>query len=1160
MSKLEELIPDAHVRGIIPNTPVTVVNTKWVGTDVVNLTYRDSDGTVGEEVIFRDDESRIEIVNQERPWSFVGDGKLFRLVSEANRIRLAHLFDPLLAVHTSEVEPLPHQITAVYDDMLNRLPLRFLLADDPGAGKTIMAGLLIKELIARGDLQRCLIVCPGSLVEQWQDELSQRFGLKFEIATTEGLKGPDNWFLNHNLVIGRLDKLARDEGVQEKLNASNCSWDLIVCDEAHKMSATFFGDEVSKTKRYRLGELLSPRTRHFLLMTATPHNGKEKDFQAFMSLLDPDRFEVRHRAGLDSPDVSDLMRRMTKEELVRFDNTPLLPERIAETVPYKLSDTESELYTEVTTYVREEFNRAEALQNNKRKGNIGFALTILQRRLASSPAAIYHSLRRRRQRLQDTLGELETSLDERNVGAVLEVQASPYDEDDFVDMDEAPGGEIEQSENLILDRATAASTIDELKAEISTLTGSENLARDVLRNGGDRKWEELAALLAEELPPDEKLVIFTEHVDTLNYLKERIEDLWDSSESIVTIHGSMRWEARLEVQDSFRNDPRVRILLATDAAGEGINLQHAHLMVNYDLPWNPNRIEQRFGRIHRIGQREVCRLWNLVAVDTREGKVYELLLDKLDEARVALGGKVFDVMGKLHFEGRQLRHLLEEAVRYGERPEVRGRLTTAVENAFDHDSLRELWEEKALARDTMDSSRLHRVREDMERAEASRLQPHYIKSFFLEAFRYLGGRFAEREPGRFSIDRVPERLRNRGYFIPARYSRIVFDKSLRHPDNQVPAEFVSPGHPLLAATIDVILEIHRVILREGAVLVDDNDSGKAPRSLFYLDHRIQDGTRTASGQRREISRRILHVELDKEGHAQHPQYAPYLDYRPLREGEPEVKAILARPECAWITKTVEEVVNSYALTKVVPAHRNEVKERKLDYLAKTEAAVKERLTEQIGYWDHRAEELATQEGFGKSPDKLNSGEARKRSEELRERLRSRLERLELERQIAPLPPNILGCVLIVPSGLLSEMMGTSIASEARDSVDTQAVAARARGIVMDIERELGFDPTDREADKVGYDIESKDPATGKLRFIEVKGRRAGANTITATRNEILYSLNKPEDYILAMVEFTEEGQHRARYLRHPFQTEPDFDVTSVNYNFSKLLERAEEPR
>ncbi|MGH9335697.1 MAG: DEAD/DEAH box helicase, partial [Vicinamibacteria bacterium] len=465
---LEELQPDASVRGILPDALVAVVSVEWHGSDALTLVYRGPNGRVADEILYRHDEPRLEIVAAGRPFSFDGDGALFRLVAEAHRIRLAHLFDPVLAVHTSLVDPLPHQITAVYEAMLPRQPLRFLLADDPGAGKTIMAGLLMKELIARGDLRRCLVVCPGSLVEQWQDELSRRFHLPFEILTNDKLEAArtGNWFLENDLAIARLDKLSRNEDVQDKLSAPDCRYDLIVCDEAHKLSATFFGGEVKYTKRYRLGQLLSGLTRHFLLMTATPHNGKEEDFQLFLALLDGDRFEGKFRDGVHQVEVSDLMRRMVKENLLKFDGRPLFPERIAYTVPYKLSDAEARLYKEVTDYVRQEFNRAAALENDKRAGTVGFALTILQRRLASSPEAIYQSLRRRRERLEKRLREVEL-LQRGATLAAPELTGPVLDTDDVEDLEEAPENEVEAVEEEILDQATAAATLAELTIEIA---------------------------------------------------------------------------------------------------------------------------------------------------------------------------------------------------------------------------------------------------------------------------------------------------------------------------------------------------------------------------------------------------------------------------------------------------------------------------------------------------------------------------------------------------------------------------------------------------------------------------------------------------------------------------------------------------------------------
>ncbi len=1194
MATLEQLQPNAALRGLLPDQIVTIVSVQWHGSDALTLIYRGGGGRVAEEILYRHDEPRLEIVEQGRPWSFDGDGALFRLVSDAHRIRLAHLFDPVLAVHTSLVDPLPHQITAVYEAMLPRRPLRFLLADDPGAGKTIMAGLLIKEMIARGDLKRCLVVCPGGLAEQWQDELFRRFHLPFEIMTNDKLEAArtGNWFLENDLAIARLDKLARNEDVQAKLEASGCMYDLVVCDEAHKMSATFFSGEVKYTKRYKLGQLLSGLTRHFLLMTATPHNGKDEDFQLFLALLDGDRFEGRFRDGTHQVDVSDLMRRMVKESLLKFDGTPLFPERIAYTVPYKLSDAEARLYKDVTDYVREEFNRAEALQNDKRAGTVGFALTILQRRLASSPEAIYQSLKRRRERLETKLRDAE--LQKRGA----EVNALPaghlLDADDVEDLEDAPESEVEAAVEQVLDEATAAATVTELKCEIDTLARLENLASAVRRSGQDTKWRELASLLGEiftpmglrgqvsdrDAPygagpiakprpsPHQKLVLFTEHRDTLNYLERQIASILGRPNAVVTIHGGLGREERRKMQENFLHDPEVQVLLATDAAGEGINLQRAHLMVNYDLPWNPNRLEQRFGRIHRIGQTEVCHLWNLVADETREGDVYRRLLEKLEEARHALGGQVFDVLGKLQFEGRSLRDLLIEAIRYGDSPEVKERLTRAVSEGVDQQHLRGLIEDRALAHDAMDSSRVARVREEMERAEARRLQPHCIESFFREAFKRLGGTMREREPRRYEITNVPAPVRNRDRMIGTgepvlqRYQRAAFEKSLLAPQGQPLAAFVCPGHPLLDAVLDLTLERHRDLLRRGTVLVDEKDEGTSPRVLFYLEHAIQDAMTLPSGERRTISRRMLYVEIDAEGSTRHIHYAPYLDYRPLADDEPALEDLFARQELAWIGRNLEKQALGHAIANIVPEHLAEVRGRRMNWIEKTRAAVKDRLTKEITYWDHRAEELKLKERAGKPGARLNSQEARRRADDLQGRLQKRLAELDAEAQLSTQAPVALGGLVVVPMGLLAAMTGRPL-SEAGRPVDTQASAARARGIVMDVERSLGFEPFDREFDRVGYDIESKVPGTGKLRFIEVKGRVSGADTITVTKNEILYSLNKPDDYILAMVEFLDGTTHKVHYLRRPFERSgvtTDFNGASVTFPFAELLARAEEPR
>jgi len=1047
MLKLEEILPNAVIKGVVPDSHVTVVSVQWHGSEALELTYKTPTGRVANELLYRHDEPRLEVAEKGRPWSFDADGGTFRLVSEANRIRLAHLFDPVLAVHTSIIDPLPHQISAVYESMLPRQPLRFLLADDPGAGKTVMAGLLIKELIARGDLQRCLIVCPGSLAEQWQEELALKFDLPFEIMTNDSFEAArtGNWFIENDLVIARLDKLSRDENVQQKLKAPDCQWDLVVCDEAHKMSATQFNNEIKYTKRYRLGQLLSSLTRHFLLMTATPHNGKEADFQQFMALLDGDRFEGRYRDGIHTSDTSDLMRRMVKESLLKFDGTPLFPKRIAHTVPYKLSDDEAILYKEVTEYVKEEFNRADALENNKQAGTVGFALTILQRRLASSPQAIYQSLRRRRERLENKLRELEVLQRGGELVTANSFDVKPLDEDDFDDIDESPEAEYAQLEEQVFDRATAARTIGELKQEIGTLKSLEDLAQKIFNSGLDAKWRELANLISaiysststeseldpalqspSDVPspkpsPHQKLVVFTEHRDTLDYLERNITRVLGRPGSVMTIHGGTGREDRLKIQEAFRHNPDVLVLIATDAAGEGINLQRAHLMVNYDLPWNPNRLEQRFGRIHRIGQKEPCHLWNLLAVETREGDVYRRLLEKLEEARNALGGQVFDVLGKLQFEGKSLRELLLEAIRYGEKPDVKAYLTTVVDKSLNKDHFSELLEERAISRTTMDTRSIHKIRESMERADARRLQPHYIESFFLEAFHRLGGSLKQRESRRYEITNVPSIIRSRdrqiGISAPVlnKYDRIAFEKGLVQPSGQSMAAFICPGHPLLDSVLDLTLERNRDLLRRGAILVDERDLGDTPKVLFYLEHAIQDASLTRSGERRVISKRMLHVEVSPAGECRHIQYAPYLDYRPLKSDEPNAEKILAHPNLAWITKDLEKLALSHAISKVVPNHLEDVRKPRLELIAKTEAAVKERLTKEIAYWDHRSQTLKDQEKSGKINAKVNSGEARKRADNLQGRLEKRLHELKLESQLAPLPPVLIGGTLVLPA-------------------------------------------------------------------------------------------------------------------------------------------------
>lgn len=1171
MARLEDLKQGARVKGIHPSGAVTVIDVKWFGSDVVQLTYQNQNGQPQMELIYRDREADLEVIEAGVPWAFDADGQLFRLVSEAYRIRMAYLFDPWMAVHLSLIEPLPHQISAVYGEMLPRQPLRFLLADDPGAGKTIMTGLFIKELMLRGDLDRCLIVAPGNLVEQWQDELFQRFQLPFEILTNDRIDAArtGNILQEMNLVIARLDKLSRDSQLQEKLQQTE--WDLVVVDEAHKMSASIFGAQVNYTKRYRLGQLLTRQARHVLFLTATPHNGKEEDFQMFMALLDADRFEGRYREGVHDTDVSDLIRRLSKEQLRKFDGTPLFPERRAYTATYKLSDLEAALYERVTAYVRQEFNRADNLESDRR-GTVGFALTMLQRRLASSPEAIYQSLRRRRERLESKLREIRLMKRGVEVQQNIFKEVPTLNEEVWEDFEDLPEEEAEQTNQTILDLATAAQTISELQAEIQTLQELEKLAEQVRRSGVDRKWSELSRLLQEQSEMFDaggqrrKLVIFSEHRDTVNYLADKIRSLLGKPEAVVTIHGGMPREQRRAVQASFVQDKNVLVLVATDAAGEGINLQRAHLMINYDLPWNPSRLEQRFGRIHRIGQTEVCHLWNLLAGETREGDVYIRLLQKIEQQRQALGDGVFDILGSM-FKEVSLRQLLLEAIRYGDRPEVRQRLYEAVDNAADQHRISELLADYSLAHDTLDTSQIFQIREDFERAQARRLQPHFVAAFFKAAFEHLGGSIHPRESKRYEITRVPSVIRERGRLLGRglvlqRYERVTFHKDEINLPGKPTAEFLCPGHPLMDAVIDLILERYRQLLRQGAYLVDPNDPGDQVRALFYLEHSITSG----SEPRREISRQLQFIEICPASHAPQADIqiadagpAPFLNYEPLKEEDlPLVRQALQ--EAAWLKEDLEDRAASYAVQNLVPRHLGEVKKRHLETIDRTYRAVKDRLTKEIAYWDHRAAELRAQEQAGRPNDRLNSEKARSRADELHGRLQRRLAELNGQRHLAAPPPLVIGGAIVIPAGLLACLEGRTseevglFGSQNRSLIEKAAMQA-----VIENEIRLGYQPVDVSAARLGWDIESRIPQSGKLRFIEVKGRVQGAAAVTVSKNEILAALNKPDDYLLAVVEVDlDNGQPAAQkihYISRPFQNEPDFAATSVNFDLARLLKQ-----
>lgn len=1161
--ELSEITVGKDLIGLEPSIVCKTIAVNAVGDSAIQVYYKLPDGSLKERLLTADDARHIAFPTSEKSWSFDGDGEAFKLTCEAKRIDLAFLFDPMMAVHTSNVEPLPHQITAVYESMLPRQPLRFVLADDPGAGKTIMAGLYIQELLVRADARRVLIVAPGGLVDQWRDELFEKFGLEFKIYSSalDQAHPGENPFENIHQLIVRLDQMSRNEELQEKLCAAG--WDLVVFDEAHKLAAHFFGQKLEKTARFRFAEALGKETRHLLLMTATPHNGKEEDFQLFLSLLDSDRFYGKFRDGVHKVDASDLMRRMIKEELVKFDGTPLFPERKAYTVNYTLSDAEASLYEAVTHYVQTEMGKADQL-DGKRKGSVGFALTSLQRRLASSPEAIYQSLQRRKRRLSNRLQEEKLGVRGRQVMAET-LEYIPDDEDELT------AEQMEELQDEFVSEASAAKTIAELEQEIQILESLEHLAKDLVASGQDRKWEELSKLLQDN--PEmkdaaggrQKIIIFSEHRDTINYLNGRIAGVLGNAEAIVQIHGGTHRDQRKTAQAMFRSDKGVIVLLATDAAGEGVNLQCANLMVNYDLPWNPNRLEQRFGRIHRIGQTEVCHLWSLVAKETREGAVWERLLEKLASECDALKGKVFNILGDV-FEDRSLKDLMIDAIRYGNDPEVRERLTMKIEHIFDHDHLQELLRRNALAQESMSPEHLFHVKEEMDKAEARRLQPYFIRAFFMQAFSRLKGTIHSREGERYEITHVPLAIRDRDVRITGRnrresepvlkrYERICFDKSAIQP-NEKPgitrALLMHPGHPLMLSMTDLVLEQNANILRQGSVFIDPSDDGITPWVMFLLTHEVKGSDGLV------ISKRIQFIRVDPDGSTSFAGWAPHLDLEPLPEGDRQhIAGLLSEP---WLQNDLEQLAVSLAATSLAPKHFEEIASRRVDHVDRTLVAVHERLTKEIAFWTDR--ELRLRDDLAAGRDvRLNLNNIRRTLEDLQHRLTSRKKELNAMRQVHNGTPLVIGGALVLPQGLVRSFHGEEAPANSKDAAARKQVERLAMEAVMAAETANGCRVVDVSAEKCGWDVSSYPPVSNGVqpppRHIEVKGRRKDADTVTISRNEIMYAVNQADKFLLAIVlvneDDTVDGPH---YITNPFQREPDWGAASVNYKLNELLSRA----
>ena len=759
------------------------------------------------------------------PW------KVF-LSLETKRYRFAAMYDPLLAVNVSKVDPLPHQIEAVYGYVLKLSRIRFLIADDPGAGKTIMAGLIIKELKLRNLVKRILIVVPGHLMDQWRRELRDRFEESFKVlnrALMNETYGENTWDA-YDQIITSMD-FAKKDDISRSL--SSTKFDLIVVDEAHKMSAYKYGTKTQKTARYRLGETLSKIAEpHLLFLTATPHSGDPENFRLFIDLLEPGFFSTSEmlEESIRNKDNPLFIRRI-KEDLTDFDGKPLFLPRNVATVNFKLSDEEMYLYNDVSKYVKEEYNKATKDQRNR---NVTFALIILQRRLASSVYALLKSLERRKQRLEDVFKAVRNSSEDQTEDVP--------DPDEVEELSEEERWKFEERwETLSL-----ASNSTEMGEEIEIVEKLVEDSKRILKGGHEVKVNRLKETLSElnGKYPGTKILIFTESKDTLLYLKDKIKN-WGYS--VTVIHGGMTLEEKILTEKTFKNQSQ--IMVATEAAGEGINLQFCNFMINFDLPWNPNRLEQRMGRIHRYGQTKEVYVYNLIASNTREGQVLQRVFDKLNEIRKAMqSDKVFDVIGDV-FYGKDLTELmLEAAASTRSMDEILRDVDINIDADYVLGLKKNLGE--SLATKYIDYTRLKDLK---QKAMENKLIPEYTEAFFKRAFEHINGKLKDRKDGFVSIESIPfeiisiaesENFRKKYGKMLRNYPKATFDKDRATKVSD--AEFISFGHPLYEAVMQWVETKFANEPIRGSVFIDPE--GVLDGFILFYEGEIKDGTMNIAGK------------------------------------------------------------------------------------------------------------------------------------------------------------------------------------------------------------------------------------------------------------------------------------------------------------------------
>ena len=1022
--------------------------------------------------------------------SYDGDASLLRLGIQSYTLGIAHEFDPYFGLSMSRVDPLPHQLEAVYEHLLKLPSVRFLLADDAGAGKTIMAGLLVRELKLRGLAERILVVCPANLTFQWQRELLEKFDERFLVIKGGDIRdqfGVNQWMEQKQLITS-LDLAKRDD-ILPGLRQSR--WDLVIVDEAHRMSAR---DESHKSQRYRLGELLRDSSDHILLLTATPHKGDPHNFTLFLQLLDQDVYaDVKSiREAMERRHAPFYLRR-TKEAMVYFPERqsdgswaaqPVFTNRITRTAAFELDGPEFRLYQSISQFVKRQSRRAAMRGDDRQARAVGFLMSLYQRRLASSTYAMRRSLENRARRLEDGVKQAQTL-----------ARTVPPDID-WDDIEELEDSERERMERL-LEAVTLAGNADEVRREVVELRNLASQARSVEASGSEEKLTHLRQLMQEEGifdSSDQRLLIFTEFKDTLDYLVDKLRG-WGFA--VGSIHGGMAPGShdvpgsRLHAEQQFR-DGATQILVATEAAGEGINLQCCHILFNYDIPWNPNRLEQRMGRIHRYGQREDCLIFNFVATNTIEGRVLERLLAKLQEIRDALDDDaVFNVVGEVlpaaHVD-RVFRDYYAGRLGFAD---LEDRLLTNV----DEDRFRAICQ-TALEGLASRNLNLNMLLERRARAQERRVVPETIARFLADSaknanmaltpVRSLRHTFV---PGRTptmlrTFEREPDwKLRD----LSARYPRISTDRGTSEDSG---IEWVTPGHPLFEALRRNNLKLAADAFASGACFYSlDRD---APARLDFYRARVVDGLGKV------IHERLFTVELNDSGEARasEPDALGNLIPAPTPDRLPEVAS----------TPEARDWLNHFALTPFI----EDVKQERLAELDRVSAHVELSLTEVLHRIDQEigraAEEVDNQ--VPGSEGRYVQAETR-HSEAMARRNRRRQELIQQKAL------TLQGVERLASALILShpEMESPDV-KRLRPNAETEMTAMR---VVMDYERSQGRKVHDVHEQNLGYDVTSLDVESGELRLIEVKGLAAETGTILLTPNERRVAEDRRDCYWLYVV-------------------------------------------